>query len=137
MAFSGAAEDRLAIRELIERYADAVMQRDAAAWGDVWAEDAEWSLPEYPGLEHCSGRENIVAAWQAAMGDYPDMAYIATPGAIEVHGDRAAARTYTSEVFPGPGNTVLRVRGQYDDELARIDGRWKFTKRVYRTIRSD
>jgi ketosteroid isomerase-like protein len=130
-------DDRLAIRELIEHYADAVMQRDADSWSQVWAEEAEWSLPEFEGLEYFCGRASIVAGWKNAMGDYPGMVYIATPGAIEVVGDRATARTYTSEIFPGPDDRLLRVRGQYDDELAKIDGSWKFTKRVYKTVRSD
>ncbi|SIQ09300.1 conserved hypothetical protein [Aromatoleum tolulyticum] len=137
MSFSGPIEDRLAIREVIEQYADAVMQRDAVAWAGVWAEDSEWRLPEYPGLECFRGRDEIVAGWIRSMGDYPGLAYIATPGAIQVDGDRATARTYTSEVFPHPDGRVLRLRGQYDDELVRIGGRWLFTKRVYKTIRAD
>ena len=137
MAFSGPFEDRLAIRELIEHYADAVMQRDADAWGEVWAEDARWSLPEYEGLELLEGRDNIVAGWISSMGDYPGLVYIATPGAIEVSGDTASARTYTSEMFPGQDGGMLRVRGQYDDELRKEAGRWFFTYRVYQTLRSD
>ena len=137
MAFTGPFEDRLAIREAMEHYADAVMQRDAAAWAEVWAEDAFWSLPEFPGLEAHTGKQAIVAAWAASMGDYPGLAYIATPGAIVVDGDRATARTYTSEVFPLPEGGITRVRGQYDDELAKIGGRWLFTRRVYRVVRAD
>ena len=137
MAFTGSFEDRLAIRELMEHYADAVMQRDPEAWGQVWAEDARWSLPEFPGLELFEGRDNIVQGWVSAMGDYPGLVYIATPGAIEVDGDRALARTYTSEMFPDPDGNLLRVRGQYDDELRKQDGRWLFTSRVYRLVRMD
>jgi len=47
MSFSGPAEDRLAIRELIEAYADAVTRNDATAWIATWAEDSIWSLPEF------------------------------------------------------------------------------------------
>lgn len=137
MSFTGPIEDRLEIRELIEHYGDAVMQRDGDSWSEVWAEQAEWSLPEFKGLEYFSGKANIVAGWKASMGDYPGMTYIATPGAINVSGNKATARTYTSEIFPGPDGRPLRVRGQYDDELAKIDGRWKFTKRVYKMLRSD
>ena len=37
MPFTGPAEDRLAIRELIESYADAVIRTDAEAWGATWS----------------------------------------------------------------------------------------------------
>jgi len=137
MAFTGSFEDRLAIRELMEHYADAVMQRDPEAWGQVWAEDATWSLPEFPGLELFEGRDNIVQGWVSAMGDYPGLVYIATPGAIEVDGDHAVARAYTSEMFYDPEGKLLRVRGQYDDELHKTNGRWLFTSRVYRLVRMD
>ena len=36
MAFEGPIEDRLAIRELIENYADAVFQRDEERWAANW-----------------------------------------------------------------------------------------------------
>ena len=49
MAFSGPIEDRLAIRELMDIYADAVNQRDAALWGSTWADGSSWKLPVIPG----------------------------------------------------------------------------------------
>ena len=47
MGFRGPLEDRLAIRELIDAYADATMLRDAQAWGGLWAEDAVWGYEDY------------------------------------------------------------------------------------------
>jgi ketosteroid isomerase-like protein len=144
MAFTGPLQDRIEIRELIEIYSDAVMRGDADAWSTVWAKDAYWALPEYPGHEEFIGRDAIVAGWKwsmanyaksAAAGEPPSMIYVSTPGAIEVNGDRATARVYTSEIYTFPGATQeSRVRGRYDDELARIDGRWLFTKRIYKTL---
>jgi ketosteroid isomerase-like protein len=145
MAFTGPWPDRLAIRELIDAYSDAVMVRDAAAWGETWAKDAAWSLPEFPGHEQFIGREAIVAGWVMSMTMYASMTdfsvpmiYQAIPGAIEVVGDRATARVYTSEIYRDPATGIEhRVRGQYDDQLRRIDGRWLFTRRDYRVIHSD
>jgi ketosteroid isomerase-like protein len=45
----------LALRELLETYADAVTRCDAQAWGDTWAEDAQWSLPDYPEIGTTQG----------------------------------------------------------------------------------
>ncbi len=56
MPFTGPAEDRLAIRELLEAYADAVNRCDAVGWGATWAEDAEWSLPDYPEIGTTTGK---------------------------------------------------------------------------------
>lgn len=60
MPFTWPFEDRLAIRELIESYGDAVTQRDANAWGECWAEDSCWRLPDLPGWERIEGKQTIV-----------------------------------------------------------------------------
>ena len=99
MTFTGPFEDRLAIRELLEAYADAVTRRDAEDWGATWAEDAEWSLPDYPEIGTTKGRGAIVAMWKEAMKAYPGIMFEAWPGAIEIDGDTATIRSYTTEVY--------------------------------------
>lgn len=133
MPFTGPIEDRVAIRELLETYADAVTQRDAAAWGATWAADAEWSLPDYPEIGTTKGRDAIVAMWIEAMKYYPGIMFEAWPGSIEVSGDRAIMRSYTSEVYDQDGVTK-RDRGVYEDVCVRIDGHWLFASRSFRNI---
>lgn len=133
MTFTGPFEDRLAIRELLEAYADAVTRRDAEDWGATWAEDAEWSLPDYPEIGTTKGREAIVAMWIEAMRAYPGIMFEAWPGSIEVDGDRATMRSYTSEVYDQDGVT-MRDRGVYEDTCIRIEGRWYFASRSFRNI---
>jgi len=133
MTFTGPFEDRLAIRELLETYADAVTRRDAEAWGATWAEDADWSLPDYPEIGTTTGRDAIVAMWIEAMKAYPGIMFEAWPGSIEVDGDRAVVRSYTSEIYDQDGVT-MRDRGVYQDICIRIDGRWFFKSRTFRNI---
>ena len=38
-------KEKLAIRELLDRYCDGVNQRDASIWGDTWSENAIWEIP--------------------------------------------------------------------------------------------
>lgn len=133
MPFTGPAEDRLAIRDLLDSYADAVTQRDPIAWGATWAEDAEWSLPDYPEIGTTKGRTAIVAMWIEAMKAYPGIMFEAWPGSIEVDGDRATMRSYTSEVYDQNGATI-RDRGAYDDVCVKIGGNWLFQSRSFRNI---
>jgi len=137
MAFTGPVEDRLAIRELIEGYADAVCQADAAAWGALWAEDGVWEMPDYPQFGTITGKEPIVSMWQAAMAQYPGVLFVATPGAIVVTGNDAVARSYTSEVYDDKqtGKTT-RDRGLYDDLLVKRDGKWLFKRRRFKKLHS-
>lgn len=133
MPFTGPDDDRLAIRDLLDAYADAVTQRDAQAWGATWAQDARWEMPDYPEFPPQQGRDNIVALWVEAMKHYPGIMFEAWPGSIEVNGNTAKVRCYTSEVYDQDGTTV-RDRGQYDDECVKIDGRWYFSLRSFRNI---
>ncbi|WP_340316046.1 nuclear transport factor 2 family protein [Rhizorhabdus argentea] len=133
MSFTGPAEDRLAIRELLETYADAVIRCDPVAWGSAWAEDSEWSLPDYPEIGVTRGRDAIVAMWTEAMKAYPGIIFQAWPGAIEVDGDRATMRSYTSEVYD-QGDVTMRDLGAYEDVCVKVDGRWLFSSRSFRNI---
>src|SRR5689334_9279843 len=138
MGFSGPLEDRLAIRELIDAYADATMLRDAQAWGDLWAEDAVWELPDFPQYGDTVGKEAIVALWIRAVDDHQDLVYVATPGSIEVEGDRAAVRLYTSEVYGGAdGGRAIRRRGRYDQELVKRDGRWYIARQCFHMLHEE
>jgi len=133
MSFTGPAEDRLALRELLETYADAVTRCDAQAWGATWAPDAQWSLPDYPEIGTTQGRDAIVAMWVEAMKHYPGIMFEAWPASIAVDGDTATMRSYTSEVYDW-ADGVHRDRGQYEDECVRIDGCWHFSRRTFRNI---
>lgn len=133
MPFEGPVEDRLAIRELIDTYADAVIRHDPEAWGATWAEDGVWNLPDYPELGKVEGREAIVAMWKTAMQGYPGIVFVAHPGSIMVEGDRATVRSYTSEVYDQDG-ACKRDRGAYDDVCVRRGGKWLFQSRTFKNI---
>lgn len=133
MPFTGPTEDRLAIRELLEAYADAVCRRDAEDWGATWAEDAEWSLPDYPEIGTTKGKPAIVAMWTEAMKGYPGIRFQSWPGAIEVQGDCATMRSYTAEVYDQNGIT-MRDMGEYEDECVKVNGTWLFASRSFRNV---
>jgi len=134
MAFSGPIEDRLAIRELMDIYADAVNQRDAELWGSTWAEGSSWKLPVIPGMENVAGKENIVAAWNAGMAMFPFIFMSISVGDNQVDGDTATARAYTTEVGTTLDGTEIRPRGQYDDKLIKVDGEWLFIERIFNSL---
>lgn len=135
MAFEGPFEDRLAIRELLEAYADAVCEVDAEAWGATWADDGTWEMPDYPEFGTIRGKDGIVATWKAAMAQYPGVLFVATPGSIMIEGNSATVRSYTSEVYDdrATGRTT-RDRGRYDDIVVKRDGRWLFQRRRFKKL---
>lgn len=128
MISSGPLEDRMAIRELVESYNDAVMRFDADDWGSNWAPDGVWSLP---GRGEVTGREAIVAQWLGAMGDLEVDGFFASAGVITVDGDRAHATWYQQEFLKRAG-TRMAIVGEYTDDYVKTGGRWYFAKRIYK-----
>ena len=125
--FEGPTQDRLAIRERIEAYSDAVFRHDAEAWIDNWADGAVWSLPGF----EVTGKPAIKAAWLGAMSSFRLAAFFSAPGAIVVDGLSATARVWTQEVLITTDGAVRRIVGAYDDRLINISGAWLFHQRRY------
>lgn len=130
MPFEGSFADRLALRDLLDTYADAVNRADSEAWAATWDEGGRWSLPGFGIFE---GKAKIVDTWRAAMRAFPDIVFRAWPGSIEIHGETAAMRSYTEEIFLRDG-ALHRTLGIYDDVCRQIDGRWLFTERRFRPL---
>jgi limonene-1,2-epoxide hydrolase len=135
MPFSGDAEDRLALRELIEAYADAVTRNDPIAWSALWVEHGTWALPDFPQIGTVHGREAIVALWREAMKQHVGVMFRAWPGSIEIDGTTAKVRSYTDEVHDQNGVTK-RDRGVYEDVCVKVAGRWLFEHRCFRQMHS-
>ncbi|MDZ3830880.1 MAG: nuclear transport factor 2 family protein [Sphingopyxis sp.] len=127
MGFDGPCEDRLALRDLLDSYADAVCRHDAADWGATWHPDGEWLLP---GFGHFVGRAAIVTTWQSAMKNFSGIVFQAWPGSMHVDGDYATMRSYTAENYVRDGR-MHRDLGSYDDRCIRHDRRWLFTRRAF------
>ncbi|MEM7217643.1 MAG: nuclear transport factor 2 family protein [Pseudomonadota bacterium] len=124
-----------AIRNLANRYADAVNRRDADAWASSWAEDGVWALP---GAEPATGRDAIVALWLGAMGRFEFVAQLVHNGTVAVSGDTATARFYLTEHLQlAGGDAGMFNIGMYQDSLVRRDGQWLFAQRNYSVLYND
>ena len=140
MPFEGPVEDRLAIRELIDSYSDAVTQRDSDAWGANWAEDSRWCLPDLgvPEWKDIRGKAKIVEEWNKMMGAFHGedgepavCTFLCVPGAMKVDGDTATCRSYSTEMFVDGQGRTLETKGEYNDTFVKLDGRWYFKERIW------
>lgn len=128
MISSGPIEDRLAIRELVESYNDAVMRFDAEAWASNWRDDGVWSLP---GVGELAGKATILAVWQQAMSGFSFVGFFASAGPIVVDGASAHGTWYQQEFLHQKDGARRAVTGRYEDDYVKVGGRWFFAKRVY------
>lgn len=125
------SEDQFEIQSLTQRYADAVMRRNADDWAACWATDGAWDLGQG---EPIRGRENIKATWIEAMGGLSFVIFLVQPTIAKIDGDKATARSYVQETLQAADGTQFRVVGVYNDDIVREDGAWKFQGRSYHVL---
>lgn len=130
MAFIGPLEERIAIRELHETYADAGFRGDMEQWLGCFVEDCTWVTP----FGTMQGKEQLKATWDQIFSNLAALGFFTVMGAIEVDGDRATDRAYIREVFHAKDGSFEKLVGRYDDQLVRENGVWKFVKREYAVL---
>lgn len=128
------ADDRAAIEDLMARYLFALDFFDADAYAETFAEDGvlDWAMGLAEGREAIRAEAaGMKASMASVFGVGTIIRHFVTNIAISVDGDRASTRAAWFEAYNnGPdGSPKMGTFGHYEDELARIDGRWLFTRR--------
>jgi ketosteroid isomerase-like protein len=122
------ATEYVEIRQLVERYADAVNRVDAKDWGACWAPAGVWDL----GGRVMEGRDAVVAFWKQVMPTFPFVVQVIHSGVVNsVDGDRATGTWYLSEYMHRDDGSRNHGIGCYRDEYVRLNGEWHFAKRRY------
>jgi uncharacterized protein (TIGR02246 family) len=126
-------EDELAIRRVLVDYSATQDARDYAGYAALFAKNGEWVNGK---TEH-KGRETIYKMLVDLYGQPPpgyvnsESYHITSNAQIDLHGDRATARSRHLLVMRGPkGEPVPALAGRYEDEFIREDGQWKILRRV-------
>ncbi|NND66038.1 MAG: nuclear transport factor 2 family protein [Halioglobus sp.] len=128
----GSVEDRLAIRELIERFSAAVIRIDADRFASTFAQDGVWILPSVP--DGTRGRDNIRAVFGEKLAYVEHIHMVGFPDELVFDGDRATGATYCRElIFTKDGEQKLLI-GCFHDEYVKVDGEWLFQSRDYEVV---
>jgi hypothetical protein len=133
MPYTGPLEDRIALRELVERYADGVFRKDSRLWGDTWAEDGIWELR---GIR-VEGRASIIEYWIKAMDTIDVLGFFQQLGSIEIDGDRAKSRAYLYEWGKWKDGETIHSMGFFEDIMVKKDGMWLFKHRSHNGLLRD
>lgn len=123
MALSAAEE--LEIQELVARYNFAIDHRQAEEFADVFAPDGElWA----DGKLRAAGRAALVEHIRKAERTGHKIRHWPCNPVIEADGNAARLRMYVMawDITEGMRPQIL---AEYDDDLVRIDGHWKFRVR--------
>ncbi|MHB1137355.1 MAG: nuclear transport factor 2 family protein [Microthrixaceae bacterium] len=125
--------DRAEAAELLARYAEAIDAGDFDAVGDL-LDDAV--LEDADGSPIAAGRDQIAALYAATTLRYDDgtplTAHVITNVIVDARGPDELEMRSRFTVLQATPELPLQpiVVGRYVDTLRRLDGRWRFTRRV-------
>ena len=134
----GYSRDRAEIADLMARYLFAMDYHDADAYAECFTEDGvlDYAMGTLVGREAIRAEARVFAAkigeifkdWQ---GNPAKLRHLVHQKAIHVDGDRAWHTGLWWEMTNGgpEGRPATPSFGTYEDELARVDGRWLFKRR--------
>jgi uncharacterized protein (TIGR02246 family) len=118
------------IRELHQRYVDAVWRQDFDAFTDCFAEDAEWRIS---GMV-LKGRAQIRDTITQIMARFNRVLMTFRTPIIEVGDGTAFGRTYVDERCAwknGDTNIALAI---YYERFVEQNGRWRFQWRLFQSL---
>jgi uncharacterized protein (TIGR02246 family) len=128
------AQAQIAIRGLMHAYGRLIDARDWDAFAKLWTDDAVYVGG--PGSDTLSGGpaiadflRKIIASNPSGVGE-PNF-HVFFNEEIQVNGDQARATSMSTFVTPGPaGAPTMVILARYEDEYVRLDGEWRFKRRV-------
>jgi uncharacterized protein (TIGR02246 family) len=134
------AGDQREIRQLVERYAAAVDSGDGDSAAELFAPDGVFEIWLDPASSEPTstrhGPGEIAPAINGLRGNYLTQHVIANSVVdIDPEGERGSGHTQCTAHHvklddPDRRDEVMHL--VYDEQVARIEGRWRFTRRVLR-----
>ena len=127
--------DRLAIRELVDAYAQCADRRDADGQKSLFTQDTHFVIyMDGQGSEPTQvldGRDALTPVF-AALRDYQATMHFNGQSTIELDADRATGESYciAHHLFTKDGERQLMVAFlRYHDTFVKRDGGWRFAER--------
>lgn len=134
--------EELAVRNLYDKYTDAVNRRDWETYESCWTSDAVWQLhPPINVLK--TGIEDIMTEARRAVESQE--LFVQMNHAIVISDlteNTARGRVTLNEIGKArrdvppalPGVEGMNILAFYTDEIVKENGKWQFKKRVYDVV---
>ena len=125
------AEDRVEITEVLNRHQIYIDLADADGYAGLYAPDGSYESP----FGSASGHSDIAEMFRGLMasGFTTNKRHFTGPSMIEIQQNRATALSYfwvADYVADHAGeHPAVFATGTYKDELQKVDGAWKITRR--------
>ncbi|KAL6248305.1 hypothetical protein RBB50_004560 [Rhinocladiella similis] len=136
--------DESSIRDLVARFANACSPPDSLAFAKLWIPDTEtkkaaWTLSE-PFAMSETGVSSIVAMLEKLLEPWDFFVQLVHSGVVEIDestgGTSATGRFILREVAKGGSASTEGAYYNnfaiYEDQYAKVDGKWYFARRDYK-----
>lgn len=121
-------EAEAGIRQLHAHYTDAVWRKDAIAFGECFAKDAEWRIS---GMIF-RGRDDITESIRRILSNANRILMTFRTPIVELTESGASARTYVTEQCTWTHGRDPNISiGRYYEDFVEEGGRWLFAWRVF------
>ncbi len=116
--------DRIALQDVMLRYAAGVDERDFAMYASCFAEDVE--VVNF-GPDPIHGRDAWVSYVKTALEKYGATQHMLGPQYAEVNGDNATTRSDVQALhyLVDPQGETFTLWATYNTKMRRINGEWK------------
>lgn len=125
-------EDKLEIRELISRYNDAVDHHAVDEWVALFVDGGVLDLAGAARFEGAEALRTFAGSLKDVYATTP-MRHCTSNEVIDVDGDAARGRCYLTVLHAQGDKIDVRLFGVYADTFRRVDGRWRFVERSFRS----
>jgi len=125
-----AADDELAVRNLVARVAQYADGPDVDAYVALFTPDAVWDMPGAPRKGHAeirAGSEKRRATGQIGPGS--NTRHVVSTTAVRVYEQHAVADSVWQFYVDTNTAPKLQLMGTYRDELRRVGNEWKLDRR--------
>jgi uncharacterized protein (TIGR02246 family) len=117
------------IRRVIATYAIAYDDKDWDTFAELWADDAAFAVED----QAWEGKQAVLDFLTTCLPDDYNGKHMNSPPLIEIAADGQSATAKTDVVWITQG-FENQIVARYNDQFARVDGRWLFKRRAETTV---
>ncbi|MFZ5558964.1 MAG: nuclear transport factor 2 family protein [Pseudomonadota bacterium] len=129
------AEEILAVIQAVNAIGRAADSKDWIACGRCFTQNVSIDHDAGSGEPSSMTPDELMAAWQKALGVFTSTLHMVTNHDVEIHGDRAVCRSYVQALHVAAETTAANhylTFGTYEHGLTRMAEGWRVNRVVYR-----
>lgn len=119
--------DRIAVQDVMLRYAATVDEKDYEGYRALFTDDVH---VVGMGPEEMHGIDTYYPWWKEALDKYDATQHMLSPTFATIDGDKASTRTDVQAThYPkGDSSTTVTLWATYHTDMRRVDGEWKICR---------